>query len=108
MVVFGTLLTTINKPMFAASGLVYSAFGATACLYWITFGKIFDRVSKGVREAPSKALIGELEEARVVDRVPRKVELHRAVIRGVLGGTLWAASCGNKGYSGYYMGCIVR
>jgi len=60
MVIFGTLLTTINKPMFAASGLVYSTFGAIACLYWITFGKIFDRMSKGIREAPSKALIGEL------------------------------------------------
>ena len=46
--------------MFAASGLVYTSFGAIACLYWITFGKIFDRMSKGIREAPSKALIGEL------------------------------------------------
>lgn len=35
MVIFGTLLTTINKPMFAASGVVYSTFGAVACLYWI-------------------------------------------------------------------------
>jgi MFS family permease len=60
MVIFGTLLTTINKPMFAASGLVYATFGASACLYWLTFGKLFDRVSKGIREAPSKALIGEL------------------------------------------------
>jgi len=60
MVIFGTLLTTINKPMFAASGMVYTSFGAIACLYWITFGKIFDRMSKGIREAPSKALIGEL------------------------------------------------
>ena len=60
MVIFGTLLTTINKPMFAASGVIYSTFGAIACLYWITFGKIFDRMSKGIREAPSKALIGEL------------------------------------------------
>ena len=60
LVIFGTLLTTINKPMFAASGWVYTSYGAAACLYWITFGKIFDRVSKGVREAPSKALIGEL------------------------------------------------
>lgn len=60
MVIFGTLLTTINKPMFAASGWLYSAFGATACLYWITFGKIFDRMSKGIREAPSKTLIGDL------------------------------------------------
>ncbi|RMZ55697.1 hypothetical protein APUTEX25_005738 [Auxenochlorella protothecoides] len=63
MVIFGTLLTTINKPMFAASGAVYAGFGASACLYWITFGKIFDRVSKGIREAPSKALIGELAAA---------------------------------------------
>lgn len=63
MVIFGTLLTTINKPMFAASGLVFGSFGAMACLYWITFGKIFDRVSKGIREAPSKALIGELAAA---------------------------------------------
>ncbi|KAL4517857.1 hypothetical protein Ndes2526A_g02232 [Nannochloris sp. 'desiccata'] len=60
MVIFGTLLTTINKPMFAASGWVYATFGAAACLYWITFGKIFDRMSKGIREAPSKALIGDL------------------------------------------------
>lgn len=60
MVIFGTLLTTINKPMFAASGLVFTSFGAIAALYWITFGKIFDRMSKGIREAPSKALIGEL------------------------------------------------
>ena len=60
MVIFGTLLTTINKPMFAASGLVFTSFGAVAALYWITFGKIFDRMSKGIREAPSKALIGEL------------------------------------------------
>lgn len=46
--------------MFAASGWVYATFGASACLYWITFGKIFDRMSKGIREAPSKALIGDL------------------------------------------------
>lgn len=46
--------------MFAASGWIYASFGATACLYWITFGKIFDRMSKGIREAPSKALIGDL------------------------------------------------
>ncbi len=60
MVIFGTLLTTINKPMFALAGSVYGALGTTACLYWITFGKVFDRMSKGVREAPSKALIGDL------------------------------------------------
>ncbi|KAK9866106.1 hypothetical protein WJX84_003968 [Apatococcus fuscideae] len=62
MVIFGTLLTTLNKPMFAASGYVFATFGTTATLYWITAGKVFDRMSKGIREAPSKALIGELSQ----------------------------------------------
>lgn len=43
MVIFGTLLTTINKPMFAMSGYVYASFGTVACLYWVTAGKVFDR-----------------------------------------------------------------
>ena len=60
MIIFGTLLTTINKPMFAASGYVFASFGTVTCLYWVTFAKVFDRMSKGVREAPGKALIGEL------------------------------------------------
>ncbi|KAK9849389.1 hypothetical protein WJX84_005290 [Apatococcus fuscideae] len=62
MVIFGTLLTTLNKPMFAASGYVFATFGTTATLYWITAGKVFDRMSKGIREAPSKALIGDLSQ----------------------------------------------
>ena len=60
MIIFGTLLTTINKPMFALSGWVFASFGTIVCLYWVTFAKVFDRMSKGVREAPGKALIGEL------------------------------------------------
>ena len=60
MIIFGTLLTTINKPMFALSGYIFASFGTVVCLYWITFAKVFDRMSKGVREAPGKALIGEL------------------------------------------------
>ena len=41
MIIFGTLLTTINKPMFALSGGVTAVFGTTAALYWITFGKVW-------------------------------------------------------------------
>jgi hypothetical protein len=63
MVIFGTLLTTLNKPMFAAAGGVYATFGTVAALYWITAGKVFDRMSKGIREAPGKALIGDLAAA---------------------------------------------
>jgi len=42
MVIFGTLLTTLNKPMFALSGYVYAAFGTVATLYWITAGTLRD------------------------------------------------------------------
>ncbi|KAK9807690.1 hypothetical protein WJX72_006202 [[Myrmecia] bisecta] len=62
MVIFGTLLTTLNKPMFAMSGYVYATFGTVATLYWVTAGKVFDRMSKGIREAPGKALIGDLAQ----------------------------------------------
>jgi hypothetical protein len=37
-VIFGTLLTTLNKPMFAASGYVFATFGTVSTLYWITAG----------------------------------------------------------------------
>ncbi len=37
--IFGTLLTTLNKPMFAASGYVFATFGTVSTLYWITAAK---------------------------------------------------------------------
>ena len=40
MVIFGTLLTTINKPMFALSGAMYANFGVAATLYWVTAGAL--------------------------------------------------------------------
>ena len=39
LVIFGTLLTTLNKPMFAASGYVFATFGTVSTLYWITAAK---------------------------------------------------------------------
>ena len=59
ILVFGTALTAACKPMFAASSVVFTAFGAGACLWCITIGKLMDRVSKGFREAPTKALISQ-------------------------------------------------
>jgi MFS family permease len=40
MVLFGTLLTTLNKPMFALSGYVVALYGTVGCLYWITAAKV--------------------------------------------------------------------
>lgn len=103
LVIFGTLLTTINKPMFAASGWVFSTFGAAACLYWITFGKIFDRMSKGVREAPSKALIGELA-AQSNDSPAAAFSLRQAMATlGALIGAATAALAYNLSGKNYVM-----
>ena len=59
ILIFGTALTALCKPMFAGSSFIFAAFGGTACLWWITTGKLMDRFSKGLRDAPSKALITE-------------------------------------------------
>ena len=40
MIIFGTLLTTLNKPMFAMSGYVYATFGTVITLYWVTAGAV--------------------------------------------------------------------
>lgn len=60
VLVFGTALTLACKPMFAALSTVYGVFGVTACLYWFFFAKLLDRLSKGIREAPTKAVMNEL------------------------------------------------
>jgi Na+/melibiose symporter-like transporter len=60
VLVFGTLLTLICKPMFAMLSSVYVVFGASAAMYWFFIAKLMDRMSKGIREAPSKAIINEL------------------------------------------------
>ncbi|GFR51626.1 hypothetical protein Agub_g14053, partial [Astrephomene gubernaculifera] len=60
VLVFGTFLTLACKPMFALLSTVYGVFGVTACLYWFFIAKLLDRLSKGIREAPTKAVMNEL------------------------------------------------
>jgi Na+/melibiose symporter-like transporter len=60
VVLFGTLLTLMCKPMFAMLSNVYIAFGASSAMYWFFVAKLLDRMSKGIRESPSKAIVNEL------------------------------------------------
>ena len=39
-VIFGTLLTTMNKPMFAMSGWIFTWSGTVGTAYWITSAKV--------------------------------------------------------------------
>jgi Na+/melibiose symporter-like transporter len=60
VLMFGSLLTLLCKPMFAMLSNVYFMFGASTAMYWFFVAKLMDRMSKGIRETPSKAIINEL------------------------------------------------
>ena len=60
VILVGAMLTLACKPMFAASAYVKATYGAGVCFYWIFSGKIADRLSKGVRAAPTDALLADL------------------------------------------------
>ncbi len=60
VLVFGTFLTLACKPMFALLSTVYGVFGVSATIYWYFGAKLLDRMSKGIREAPTKAIMNEL------------------------------------------------
>jgi MFS family permease len=57
---FGTLMTFLCKPCFVLLSTVHHLAGPLICLYFFFFAKLLDRMSKGIREAPSKAVINEL------------------------------------------------
>ncbi|KAF5831752.1 hypothetical protein DUNSADRAFT_12622 [Dunaliella salina] len=46
MLVFGTFITLLCKPMYAMLSSVYGIFGLTACIYWFFTAKLLDRLSK--------------------------------------------------------------
>lgn len=60
VLIFGSFLTLLCKPMFAMLSNVYFMFGASTAMYWFFVAKLMDRMSKGIRETPSKAIINEL------------------------------------------------
>ena len=60
VLVFGTFMTLLCKPMFAMLSNVHVACGASFAMYWFFVAKLMDRMSKGIRETPSKAIINEL------------------------------------------------
>lgn len=59
ILLFGVFLTMLAKPLFALSSFVLSHWGIAACLWCITIGKMVDRVSRGLRDGPTKALISK-------------------------------------------------
>ena len=86
----GAMLTLACKPMFAASAYIKATFGTAVCFYWIFSGKIADRLSKGIRAAPTDALLADLSPG---DARSKAFSLTQslATFGGVLGSALTAA-----------------
>ena len=80
MVIFGTLLTTLNKPMFALSGYVFATFGTVATLYWITAGEY----SKKLSFAWCSGAQGFLDLSFRLVAIPARIDM-------------WATLCWSKG-----------
>jgi len=86
----GAMLTLACKPMFAASAYVKATYGTAVCFYWIFSGKIADRLSKGIRAAPTDALLADLSPGK--DRSKAfSLTQSLATFGGVLGSALTAA-----------------
>eukprot|EP00887_Chlorella_sp_A99_P000958 scaffold5.g958.t1 len=56
MVLAGTLLTALVKPMFGLTGVVYGALGTAACVSWISFAKaLVSDLAASTGDSPSAA-----------------------------------------------------
>lgn len=88
VILFGAAMTAIVKPMFACAGGVNAVWGGVAAFQFIVAAKIIDRLSKGVRAAPTDALLADLSpgEAR-----GRSYSLNQSL--STLGGFLGSLAC---------------
>ena len=86
----GAMLTLACKPMFAASAFVKATFGTGICFYWIFSGKIADRLSKGIRAAPTDALLADLSPGTARSKAFSLTQ-SLATFGGVLGSAITAA-----------------
>jgi MFS family permease len=92
VVMFGTLLTLLCKPMFAMLSNIYIAFGAVSAMYWFFVAKLLDRMSKGIRESPSKAIINELgQTAKEPVHVAYGIRHSLATMGALIGSTISTA-----------------
>jgi len=60
LMVFGAVLFAAGRPMFAATGWVHAAAGAAGVLWWVSMARLLDKVTKGFRDTPMKALIAKV------------------------------------------------
>jgi len=59
LMVFGAVLFALGRPMFAATGWVHATYGVAGILTWLSVARLVDKVTKGFRDTPMKALIAQ-------------------------------------------------
>ena len=60
IVLLGSSVTLLIKPLFALSPLILTKYGPQVALATVSVGKIVDRLGKGLRAAPFDALISDV------------------------------------------------
>lgn len=60
ILLLGSAVTVIIKPLFALSPLILTKYGSKVALASVSTGKILDRLGKGLRAAPFDALISDV------------------------------------------------
>lgn len=60
ILLLGSTLTMVIKPLFALSPLILGKYGGSVALFSVSSGKILDRLGKGMRAAPFDALISDV------------------------------------------------
>jgi len=88
VIAVGALMTAAVKPMFAAAGSVKAVWGGLVAFQWIFAAKIIDRLSKGVRAAPTDALLADLSPGEARNR---SYSLNQSL--ATLGGFVGSLAC---------------
>lgn len=87
VILVGASMTAVAKPAFSAAGAIRGAFGSAAAFKFIVGNKVFDRLSKGVRAAPTDALLADLSPGQARGRAYSLMQA-AATSGGVLGSLL--------------------
>ena len=94
LLVFGSVLFALGRPMFAMTGPVYAAYGAAGVLWWVSAARLIDKVTKGIRDTPMKAMIADIAGANRDAALGSKAAYQNLanVLGGVAVSWLFAAS----------------
>lgn len=91
VILVGACMTLLAKPSFAFAGSIHATWGAIACFNFIVAIKVFDRLSKGIRAAPTDALLADLSPGGSRNRAYSL--MHTAATAGGVIGSLLCTAC---------------